>query len=101
MNRKTAIGLIEYSGEPDQAPVAIQYVKKDGSIGKMRIRKRRKVGEAAASQSKRKAHMMRDRGKISVIDQNTGSQKSLFIYFIIGLNRHGQTDTFEPVTHGH
>ncbi|MEL6802846.1 MAG: hypothetical protein AAFO91_03570 [Bacteroidota bacterium] len=101
MNRKTATALIELSAEDGASPVSIQYVKQDGSIKIMRIRKSRKKGQSAEQgESKVKSYHVRDRGLINVVDLQDGRTKSLFIFCMVGINTSGHPKNFESIQNG-
>lgn len=96
------LAAIDESGYANRGVVAIEYVRADGEIRKMRVKK--SVSNPHTGSDKRKTargnYHVRNRGLIRVVDQENMQPKSLFIYAIIGFNPTGDTSRIYPVIHG-
>ncbi len=94
----TVRAAIDFTAEQGGGVVGIEYVKADGSIRQMRIRKVRGSG---TQPGEKVAFTKRTRSKafLRVMDLDDGLAKTLFFFSIIGFSPDGSS-TFHPVVHG-
>lgn len=100
--RSVVVAAIDATATLGGGVVAIRYVKADGEISVMRVRKSAK-NRAAGSDKRPGAtsnYHVRNRGLIRIIDMDDQQPKSLFIFTIIGFNPSGDVNQLAPVHHG-
>jgi hypothetical protein len=98
----TVRSAIDYTAHQRGVVVAIEYVKQNGDVVKMKITKsvsgpKRPLDKRPTSNTN---YNIRNRGLIRVIDVATDQPKSLFLFAIIGFNPVGNTNKLHPVIHG-
>lgn len=99
VSRHTVTAAIDASAYVENRWLALRYVKPDGSVKDMVVKKKKLERKKGASK-KAGSYRVKENSLIRIIDKNGDTPKSLFLFAIIGFNPYGDVTNMYRVSHG-
>lgn len=101
VSRNTVTAAIDASAYVENRWLALRYVKPDGSIKDMVVKKTKAARKSLSAKEKKEAsYRVKENSLVRIIDKNGEIPKSLFLFAIIGFNPYGDVTNMYRVSHG-